>query len=85
MHYIRNAEIFNDESGPFLTENKIRYNNSPEKWKQHRIINSETSDAIAAGIKTRIDATPANPTIYLNTSHKRIAHDVIRDNVGYYH
>ncbi len=33
LHYIRNAEIFNEDDRPFLTENKIRYNNSPEKWK----------------------------------------------------
>ena len=33
LHYIRNAEIFTNEESQYLTENKIRFNNSPEKWK----------------------------------------------------
>jgi hypothetical protein len=84
LHYIRNAEIFAEENGHFLTENKIRFNNSPEKWKQHRVINSESSEAIAAGITTRIEVSPV-PNVYLNSSHRRIANDAIRDNINYYH
>lgn len=78
LHYIRNADIFNQEtplgnfsnfkgSGTYLTENKIRFNNSPEKWKQHSVINSDSSDAIAAGIRTRVsEVSPPPPSIYLN-------------------
>lgn len=78
LHYIYNAEIFNSSDQPFVTENRVRFNNSPEKWKQHNVLNSEASDAIAAGIKSRI-TEQIQTNIYLNSSHRRIANDVVRD------
>ena len=79
LHYIKNAVIFDVSGREFQTENRIRYNDSPDKWKQSNLLNSDNSLAIAAGIKTRLLEPPVPAQTYLNQSHKRIANDAIRD------
>lgn len=52
VHYVTNARLFDSSSPTQKSEHQIRYEFTPEKIRQHVLLNVQ--DQLAAGVKSRL-------------------------------